>query len=183
MLRALTGLMLIIFGGLIPSAILIPKLDLSTSIIPLASTWQVSSLLLCSLVCGSRSSSIAAFAYLIIGLFYLPVFHGGGSVGYMLTPGFGYLAGFIPAAWISGRLAERIGKRDPVKLTLCSLVGLTTLQLFGIVHLILGSFIGIWSTDFFQLLYTYTLAPLPSQIILSTAIGMIAALMKLILLI
>ena len=40
---------------------------------------------------------IKAFSiYLFLGLFIYPVFHQGGSVGYLLTPNFGYLLGVYP---------------------------------------------------------------------------------------
>ncbi|MFN9914874.1 MAG: biotin transporter BioY, partial [Pirellulaceae bacterium] len=47
--------------------------------------------------CGPRSALLAAVGYLSLGLFQLPVFHGGGGSSYLLDPGFGYLAGFLPA--------------------------------------------------------------------------------------
>ena len=34
--------------------------------------------------------------YLLVGLFLLPIFHQGGSLGYLLTPNFGYLLGIYP---------------------------------------------------------------------------------------
>ena len=152
MLRALAGLMMIICGGLIPSAILIPKLEFPPAIASLPSTWQVSGLLLCALVCGPNAGVMAAFAYLTIGLFYLPIFHGGGSVGYMLTPGFGYLVGFIPAAWISGHLALKANKTDLLKLTISSIIGLFTLQIFGVFNIIIGNLLGLWQETTFELI-------------------------------
>ena len=65
-----------------------------------------------SLLCGPQIGTISAISYLIIGLFYLPVFHGGGSVGYILTHEFGYLLGFIPAAWLCGLLAKKDTKAN-----------------------------------------------------------------------
>ena len=77
---------------------------------PTYSNWQIQGLLLTSLLCGPQIGTISAISYLIIGLFYLPVFHGGGSVGYILTHEFGYLLGFIPAAWTCGFLAKKTFK-------------------------------------------------------------------------
>ena len=91
---------------MIPSAIILPQKFLSFSVIPLQGTWQIPGLLLTSLLCGPQIATISAISYLIIGLFYLPLFHGGGSVGYILTPDFGYLLGFIPAAWTCGLLTK-----------------------------------------------------------------------------
>ena len=104
--KALTGVMLIIICVMIPSSIIFPQEDLSLSNIPLNSNWQIQGLFLTSLLCGPEIGTISAISYLIIGLFYLPIFHGGGSVGYILTHEFGYLLGFIPAAWTCGFLAK-----------------------------------------------------------------------------
>ena len=106
-LKAITGVMLIIICAMIPSSIILPQQDLSLSIIQLNSTWQIHGLLMTSLLCGPQIGVICAISYLIIGLFYLPVFHGGGSVGYILTHEFGYLLGFIPAAWTCGYLSKK----------------------------------------------------------------------------
>ena len=83
--QAITGVMLIIICAMIPSSIIFPQEDLSLSISPLHSNWQIQGVLLTSLVCGPQIGTISAISYLIIGLFYLPIFHGGGSVGYILT--------------------------------------------------------------------------------------------------
>ena len=58
---ALAGLLLILLGGLLPAAILLP---LSPHLVTLPATWQVPSLLLCALVSGPRAGVIAAGAYL-----------------------------------------------------------------------------------------------------------------------
>ena len=105
-LKAITGVMLIIICAMIPSSIILPQETLSLSNIPLNSNWQIQGLLLTSLLCGPEIGTISALSYLIIGLFYLPVFHGGGSVGYILTHEFGYLLGFIPGSWTCGFLSK-----------------------------------------------------------------------------
>ena len=33
----------------------------------------------------------------------LMVFHSGGGLSYLQLPAFGYIAGFLPAAWLCGR--------------------------------------------------------------------------------
>ena len=42
-----------------------------------------------------------------MGLFILPVFHQGGSLGYLLTPNFGYLLGLYPLIKIIDDLNDR----------------------------------------------------------------------------
>ena len=45
--------------------------------------------------------------YIIMGLFLAPVFHQGGSIGYLLTPNFGYLLGYYPLIKIIDNLNTR----------------------------------------------------------------------------
>ena len=138
---ALAGLMLILVGSLIPAALIWPGMPVQVLAMP--STWQVPALLLCALVCGPRAGVIAATAYLTVGLVDLPVFHGGGGPGYLLNPGFGYLAGFVPAAWLCGRLAQQERMNDVARLSLAAIAGLVMLQLCGLLNLLLGGVLGL----------------------------------------
>ena len=96
--------LLIIIGGLTPSALLLPKHDLESNLIILTSSWQIPVILLCSIVSGTNVAIIASISYITIGLFFLPIFHGGGSLGYIFTPEFGYIVGFIFSALVVGDL-------------------------------------------------------------------------------
>ena len=169
---AFAGLMLILVGSLIPAALLWPTLPLQ--VLPLPSTWQVPALLLCALVCGPRAGVIAAVAYLTIGLVDLPVFHDGGGPSYLLNPGFGYLAGFVPAAWLCGRLAQQEGMNELARLTLAATAGLVMLQLCGMLNLMLGAVLGRWGAPLPQLLFSYSIGPLPTQLALCAASGLLA---------
>jgi biotin transport system substrate-specific component len=178
---AIAGLMLIVVGGLLPAAI--PFHDAGGwSIRPLGITLQVPALLLTALVCGPRSAMLAAVAYLSIGLFQLPVFHEGGGVGYLLDPGFGYLAGFVPAAWVTGRLARQQGMDDPLTLAAAAAVGLVVLHLCGLANLLLGSLAARWGANVLPLLLSYSLAIVP-QLLLCCGAGVLAWLMRRVLLI
>ena len=166
-----------------PSAFVVPGLVLPPKIISLPSTWQVPSLLISSLVCGPRAAVIATVAYLTLGLYYLPVFHDGGSLNYLTTPGFGYLIGFIPAAWISGRIIEKSNTNDLIYLTLCALAGVIIIQIWGGIYLIFRFLIGSLSDPLPELFFRYSIAPLPAQISLCPAVGIISLLLRRILLI
>lgn len=54
-----------------------------------------------------RGGALSVFSYLLLGLCGLPVFAGGGGIVYLLSPTFGYLAGFLLAALLTGFLKER----------------------------------------------------------------------------
>jgi biotin transport system substrate-specific component len=178
---AIAGLLLIVVGGLIPTAF--PFHDAAGwSLRPLGITLQVPALLLTALVAGPRSALLAAVAYLSVGLFQLPVFHEGGGVGYLLDPGFGYLAGFVPAAWVSGRLARQPDMGDPLSRAVVAGLGLLVIQLCGLANLLLGAVMGRWGDGVLPLVIGYSLALLP-QLLLCCAVAVLAWLLRRILLI
>ncbi len=179
----LAGLMMILVGSLIPAGLLIPGANYPVEIIDLPVTWQVPSLLLCALLCGPRAGVIASTAYLTIGLFYLPIFHDGGYMGYLNNPGFAYLLGFIPAAWLSGKLAKQKGMNNLVLLTASAFAGLVLLHICGFINLIIGHLINIWNEPFSVMFYSYSLAPFPAQTLMCIPTALVALLLRNILLI
>ena len=180
---AIAGLMMMIVGGLIPAAILSPSLDYPSKLINLPSTWQVPSLLICSIVCGPRAGVMASTAYLAIGLFQLPVFHDGGNIEYLQNAGFGYLAGFIPASWVTGRYSRKKGWNKLPYMTISALYGLGVIHIIGIINLSIGTLLSRWPETFLDLLISYSLAPLPSQIALCAAVAIISSIMRVIILV
>jgi len=144
------------------------------TVLPLPMTLQVPALLLTALVCGPRAAMLAGVAYLSLGLFELPVFHAGGGLTYLLDPGFGYLAGFLPAAWVTGRLARQPGMDHLLNLTAAALIGLAVLQICGIANLMLGGLVGRWNGALAQLLLSYTFGPLLPQLMLCCAVAVLA---------
>lgn len=178
---AIAGLLLIVAGGLIPAFLALPGPE-GWSLRPLGITLQVPALLLTALVAGPRSALLAAVGYLSVGLFQLPVFQQGGGIGYLVDPGFGYLAGFIPAAWITGRLARQRGMDDPLALTAAAGVGLLVLQLCGLLNLLIGALAGRWGASLVPLMVSYGLAILP-QALLCCAAGVLAWVLRRVLLV
>ena len=68
--------------------------------------------LLAGLLLGSRWATIGVGIYLLAGICGLPVFAGGGAgIGRLLGPTGGYLAGFLPAAFLVGFICERTSDR------------------------------------------------------------------------
>ncbi len=170
--------MLIIICAMIPSSVILPQQDLSLSIIPLNSTWQIQGLLLTSLLCGPQIGIICAISYLIIGLFYLPVFHGGGSVGYILTHEFGYLVGFIPAAWTCGFLSKRQSNANLINYSFYTVLSLCTLHLTGVTYLIIGKAIWNWKDNLSDLILINSFIPFPTQLLLCISISLISIFLR-----
>ncbi len=176
--KAITGVMLIIICAMLPSSIIFPKEDLSLSTIPLNSNWQIQGLFLTSLLCGPQIGTISAVSYLIIGLFYLPVFHGGGSVGYILTHEFGYLLGLIPAAWTCGFLAKQNSKANLINYTFYTALSLGIVHLIGITYLILGKIFGNWLDNLPDLILINSFIPFPTQLLLCISISLLSIILK-----
>ncbi len=74
---------------------------------PVPLTGQTFAVLLVGAALGSRRGTAAVLVYLAEGALGLPVFAGGAGLAYLLGPTGGYLFGFLAAAWLSGRFAER----------------------------------------------------------------------------
>ncbi len=161
-----------------PSSIIFPQEDLSFSVISLHSNWQIHGVLLTSLLCGPQIGTISSISYLIIGLFYLPVFHGGGSVGYILTHEFGYLLGFIPAAWTCGFLAKQNSNANLINYSFYTALSLCIVHIIGIIYLILGNFFGNSVDSLSDLILINTFIPFPSQLLLCISISLVSILLK-----
>ncbi|NBP98338.1 MAG: biotin transporter BioY [Synechococcaceae bacterium WB6_3A_227] len=175
---ALVGLLLILTGGLLQPALPWWSSQAGFSFHDLPITAQVPALLLTALVCGPRSGMLAAVAYLSLGLSVIPVFQEGGGLAYLQQPSFGYLAGFIPAAWLCGRLAKQSGMDSLERLTGTACLGVLTIQLCGLLNLGLGSLARRWGESLPQLLITYSLMPLPAQLLLCCVVGVMARFLR-----
>ena len=163
---------------MIPSYIILPQVDLGLSIIPLNSNWQIQGLLLTSLISGPHVGTISALSYLIIGLFYLPIFHGGGSVGYILTHEFGYLLGFIPAAWICGTLAKGDSNSNLINYSFYTTLSLCIMHIIGIIYLIFGKIFFNWLDSLSDLILINTFIPFPTQLLLCISISLLSILLN-----
>lgn len=89
---------------------------------------------LSGLILGARYGALAMVAYLILGLFGVPVFATApfGGFGYILKPTFGFLIGYIAAAYVTGKI---YGHGGIIRALLGSLAGLAVLYAFGLVYL------------------------------------------------
>jgi biotin transport system substrate-specific component len=110
--------------------------------IPLPSMVPISLQTLCvylmMLLLPPRYSFLSMGVYLLLGLLGLPVFTGGGGIGYVLQPSFGFLMAFVLIAplggWLFGRLKKRI--RSLYAAALCVLLLMSALMYaVGIVYM------------------------------------------------
>lgn len=103
---------------------------------PVPITGQTFAVLVGGAVLGSWAGAGSQVIYLAMGFVGLPVFAGGqGGIEYATGATFGYLVGFIAAAWVVGRLSERGQDRHVWSAIPAFLTGNAVIYLFGVTWL------------------------------------------------
>ena len=97
----------LVITTMLPVYVPLHFIDKSTNNFEMPITWQIPTLILLTLIFHKKVVFIAFSIYLILGLFIFPVFNQGGSIGYLLTPNFGYLLGLYPLIKIIDNLNKR----------------------------------------------------------------------------
>ena len=127
------SLQIIIISTFIPVFISIPFTKQLSQTIDIPISCQVPSIILITLI-FRREVVIRAFSiYLLMGLFLLPVFHNGGSLGYILTPDFGYLLGIYPLINIIDKLNKINYKIYYYDLLRYGVLGICSMHIIGII--------------------------------------------------
>lgn len=102
----------LVFAGTLVVA-LSAQVTIPLPIVPI--TGQTLAVIVVGAALGSRRGAAALLTYLAVGLAGAPVFAGlTGSVAAVMTPSFGFILGFIPAAFVAGWFAERAWDRTPL---------------------------------------------------------------------
>lgn len=129
---------LVILAGVVVLAI---ASQIAIPLQPVPLTFQSATVVLIGMAYGSRNGSLVILSYLIAGLCGLPVFaeFSAGPTPFM-GPTVGYLIGFLPAAFVSGYLAERGFGRHLLTSFITALIGVSIIFFCGLSAL--SSFIG-----------------------------------------
>ena len=97
-------------------------------------TLQTFFVLLTGLVLPVKASALATVTYMALGLIGLPIFSGGGGLGYILMPNFGFIIGFVLASVIMSVVAEKLKKRAFWQYFTISLLGVSIIYIIGILY-------------------------------------------------
>lgn len=127
--------MLAIAGSLIVAA----AAQVNVPMLPVPMTLQTLAVLMIGAAYGARLGAATLALYALEGAIGLPVFAGFKS-GVMLAS-FGYVLGFIAAAYVVGYLAERGWDRSPLKMLAAMLLGAAILYVPGLIWL--SAWIGV----------------------------------------
>lgn len=104
--------------------------------VPVPFTMQTFVVLLCGGVLGSRAGAASQLLYIAMGAVGLPFFaEASFGVDVLLGPTAGYLLGFVVAAFVVGKLAERGDDRHFVPAVGVFLIGSLIIYAFGVLGL------------------------------------------------
>jgi len=122
---------------------------------PVPITGQTFAVLLLAALLGPARGVLCVLTYLAEGLLGLPVFAGAGSgPAWLLGATGGYLVGFVPAAWLVGRLAQMGWDRRFCTTVAAMLFGNTAIYACGLAWLACLSTVGRVSLGVNNLLTT-----------------------------
>lgn len=97
-------------------------------------TLQTFFVLLAGLVLSLKASTLATVTYMALGLIGLPIFSGGGGLGYVLMPNFGFIIGFVVASIIMSFFTEKLKKHSLSQFFAISLLGVAVIYIIGILY-------------------------------------------------
>ena len=140
-IEIIISLQIIIISNFLPIFIPTPFSNNFIHKLEIPITWQVPSIIIITLIFNAEKVILAFSLYLIIGLFFIPVFHQGGSLGYLLTPNFGYLLGTFTLIKIIDNLNKINKKINYLDLLKYGILGISSMHIIGIIY------------NFFQVMY------------------------------
>src|SRR5579885_144824 len=129
---------LLILAGVLVLAI---ASQLSIPLKPIPLTFQSATVILIGMAYGPRNGSYVVVAYLLAGLFGIPVFADfSAGLSKLFGPSMGYLFGFLPAAFLSGYLAQKGWARNILSSLAAACLGVSVIFILGVAAL--AKFIG-----------------------------------------
>ena len=118
---------------MLPVYIPLQFMNKSSNSLEIPITWQIPTIILLTLIFHKKVVFSAFTIFIILGLFIAPVFHEGGSIGYLLTPNFGYLLGVYPLIKIIDNLNYR-NKINIGNFLKNGFIGISAMHLTGIFY-------------------------------------------------
>jgi len=135
---------IIVVLGLIP--------PIMVAFIPVPIHAQSLGVLMAGIVLGARGGALSALLLIVLVAIGLPVLSGGrGGLAVFLSPTAGYLVGYLPTAWATGWLSERValkaggGWKTFAGLLAAAVVGVIVTHVFGVAWLI--AYVGLSPRD------------------------------------
>ena len=133
LIEIFVSLQLLIISTMLPVYIQLPFIDESSNSFYIPITWQIPTIILLTLIFDRKVVFKAFTIYITIGLFISPVFYQGGSIGYLLTPNFGYLLGTYPLI----KIIDNLNKRNKINVgnfLINGILGIFAMHIIGIFY-------------------------------------------------
>ena len=124
----------ILISTMIPINIPIPSIENIYRIVEIPINYQIPTIIFLTIIFSGEFIKRVYVIYILIGLFFLPVFFDGGSIGYLMTPNFGYLLGIFPLISTINILNKK-NNLSLIKYIKYSLAGLIIMHFTGIFYL------------------------------------------------
>ena len=128
------SLQVIIISTFVPVFVSIPSINKVLQTFEMPISWQIPSIIIITLIFKAEIVIKAFSIYLFIGLFILPVFQNGGSLGYLLTPNFGYLLGTYPMIKFIDKLNIKNNKIDFNEFLRYGVLAILSMHIIGIFY-------------------------------------------------
>ncbi len=97
-------------------------------------TMQTLFVLLTGLILPLKASALTTLTYMFLGLIGLPIFSGGGGLGYIFMPNFGFIIGFVIGTIIMSLITQNIKNRTLFSYLAISLLGILIIYIIGILY-------------------------------------------------
>ena len=123
----------LVLGGVFTTLIAVGAfIKIPVPVVPF--TLQFLFTMLAGLLLGGRRGAMSVGVYILLGLIGLPIFAEGGGFWYILEPSFGYLLGFMLAAYVTGRMVERRARLSTGWVTAVNFLGLFIVYAAGMIY-------------------------------------------------
>ena len=155
---------IILISSMIPIILPIPSIENAFKIVEIPINYQIPAIIFLTLIFPGELISKVYTIYIFIGLFLLPIFYDGGSLGYLITPNFGYLIGIFPLINIINRLNKE-NNQSFIKYIKYSLTGLFIMHFSGILYLTIQLLIFNKSNLILYNIALFTLNKIPFHIL------------------
>lgn len=130
---------------------------------------QLPAIMFIAALLGRRFGIASVLIYILVGLFFAPIFALGGGLGYVFQYGFGYIIAYIPAVFFAGSILKSgLTYRNMAQATL---VGVLTIHIVGILYML---FIAALQKENSALILGWISAQSGSKIIYDLLFGFLA---------
>lgn len=89
------------------------------------------------MILGPAGGALSMVVYAALGLAGVPVFAGGGGIGYIFNKSFGFILGFIAGAYVMGKLTAGQKSVSRINVTFALMAGLLTIYVLGVTYMFL----------------------------------------------